>query len=409
MANNSGTKATFLLAGMLVAASGWSRPQQDPRKAAPAVDATAEEEAPASHVLYESERIHFSAPPPMIVMAGTQCDANGNIYVAYTGTLDQATLNAVQKGLIFPISKVAVDSKRVVQFPAGPLEGYASVLRISFYVDPNGKVYGLMEASHHDRGYKGPDWSDRVIVKYKDDGTVDSVVKLEPPRGEPDHFVAVKFAALLDGNFLVTGSEWADKYTPTKPLTGIFDRSGTFVAPLSLPHDVGLGSPRRPRPADDSVLQPPQGGKVNGQGDEGREPESRWAFDVQQGLIVGSLDGNIYLLRASSPAQLYVISTAGVVLRELEVKPPEPGMRPIEMSLAGQDELLLKFVYDPGPLRQKGPTLALLDLGKGKITDTYHLPPNTTALSACATRENEFLFLGTSKDNHLEVVKYVAR
>jgi hypothetical protein len=53
--------------------------------------------------------------------------------------------------------------------------------------------------------------------------------------------------------------------------------------------------------------------------------------------------------------------------------------------------------------------LALLDINSGKITDTYDLPPGASGTSACATPQNEFLFLGTSKDNQLEVVKYAAR
>ncbi|PYU94618.1 MAG: hypothetical protein DMG25_06175 [Acidobacteria bacterium] len=401
-------KGALLLAGLLLVPFGDSPRAQRPAQEATPGAAGAQEQAPASHELYESARVEFSAPPPTVVQAGVQCDGNGNIYLIYGASL-QVIYPLLRKGVSLPVSKLSLDSKSVVQFPMGQFQGYAEYSRPSFYVAPRGNMYGLVVAYPHERGYEGSNWPDSMIVKYKDDGTVDSITKLEPPAGE--HVSLWSFAAFPDGNFLVTGAVLSPNYMPTEPLTGIFDRSGAFVGPIELPHDV------RPQnaesaPSKSRVKTSAQAGSTSGAVKGGEEEGALrpWLLSVQQGLMQGSPDGSIYLLRATDPARLYAISSTGTVLRDIEVKPPEPGLQPVQMSLAGQNGLLLKF----SPTRssqhpQSRESLALFDLGAGKITDTYHLPPNASGLSACAAPRDEFLFLGTSKQGQFEVVRYAAR
>jgi hypothetical protein len=398
------SKCAFLLAGLLLLPVSKSRSQQPAQATKPADERRAEEQAPTPHELYESARVEFSAPPPTVVSGGVQCDANGNIYVAYTTSLE-LVYTLARQGQELPVSKLSLDSKRVVQFAGGQFQGFTSSYGHGFYVDPRGKAYALAIAYPHEAGYKGPNWADSFIVRYKDDGTVDSVVKLEPPREE--HFEAWKFAAFLDGSFLVTGFMLTDKHLPKDPFTGIFDRGGALVAPLTVPHDV-RPAPPTPLPVAGSH-QSSETSAAGGNPASGRPRAMHiWQTDVQQGLTAGSLDGNVYMLRASIPPRLYVISPAGEVLREIVLKSPWPGTQPIQMSLTGQDGLLLKFtpVLPMGP---KSEELALLDTQSGRITDTYEMPSGAGEISACATPENEFLFLGTSKDNQLEVIKYAAR
>jgi len=243
-------KYGLLLAGLLLVAAAESRPQRPAQEVTPVPEGSGEEQARVSHELYESGRIQFSAPPPTVDGAGVQCDHDGNIYLIYAASL-QVIYPLLRAGVSLPVSKLSLDSKGVVQFPVGQFQGYAEYQRPSFFVDPLGKVEGLVVAYPHERGYKGPNWPDSLIVKYKDDGTVDSVVKLDPPLGE--HFQPWSFAAFLDGNFLVTGAVLSDKYMPKQPFTAIFDRGGGFVRLLTLPHDV------RPR-----VTEPPPLGGSSG-------------------------------------------------------------------------------------------------------------------------------------------------
>lgn len=404
------SRCAFLVAGLIVLGSAeWAHSQSATREAMRGDELRAQERGPGSHELYESGRIQFSAPPPTLVQTGVQCDANGNIYVLY-GASFEATYIARRRGVSLPVSKISLDSKRVVQFPVGELQGYAEYQRRSYYVDPNGKFYGLVLAYLPNESYKGPRWADSLVVKYKDDGTVDSVVKVGAASGK--HFQGWRLAVFLDGSFLITGAEMSEENRPARPFTAIFDAAGTVVAPLKLSHDAhpprdnpaesGHKSERENRASEDEALSTNQR--------NGGQDAVQWMLDVQQGLMAGSLNGNVYLLRASSPAQLYAISSAGSIVRSLEIKPPEPGMRPIQMSLAGQNSLLIEL--STGPSRghpETHETLAVVDPGTGRIVDIYHLPSKANQIPACASSRNEFLFLNTSKDSHLEVVKYAAR
>jgi len=49
--------------------------------------------------------------------------------------------------------------------------------------------------------------------------------------------------------------------------------------------------------------------------------------------VLGS-DGNAYLLRATSPALIYVISANGEVVRKLRIDSPGPGLLPRHMKAA---------------------------------------------------------------------------
>ena len=83
--------------------------------------------------------------------------------------------------------------------------------------------------------------------------------------------------------------------------------------------------------------------------------------------------GSPYLMRASSPARLYVISASGTVQREFVIKPPEREMRPSQMNQAGPNSLFMELGYtgtpqDPHPRS----TLALFDLDNSQVYGNLH-------------------------------------
>lgn len=161
--------------------------------------------APAMADLYPSRNVEISAPPPLVLVAGTQCDTNGNIYLLYTTLSVDAIMEKARsrEPLNLPLRKVSIDSKSVVSFPVGPFQDYGWFASHAFYVTPNGVVYNLAQACEH----KPPPGVHQTcawfVTRYNDDGKVDSVARLRPPREE--FFSPVKFGAFPDGNVLLVG------------------------------------------------------------------------------------------------------------------------------------------------------------------------------------------------------------
>lgn len=127
---------------------------------------------------------------------------------------------------------------------------------------------------------------------------------------------------------------------------------------------------------------------------------------VQQGLAAGSPDGNIYLIRSTSPARVYVIPTAGQVAREFLIKLPRPGMIPVDASVTQQGELLLEFgQMGRAWSAQAGPAIVLANPLTGKITE-YYAQPSGQLVFACSDPKGSLLFLTASRTDRLEVAKF---
>lgn len=395
-----------IVAGTILAVAASAEPRQPAQNAPPPTGP--ESQAPPAAELYPAGETDFSILGPGVVEAGVQCDANGNIYFSSFPSI-QVSYQLSMNGVRPPLTELSISSAKAVEFPVQSLPDYASSYGRGFYVGPRGDVYGLVVAYLHGPGFGGPNWEQNLVVKYNHDGTVDSVVKLEPPPGT--HLSAFKLAVFLDGRFLVSGAVASGPpYTLTGPFTGIFDQGGGFVGPLTLPDDV------RPTKADAAspTVKPgsiPGPGKPAGQsaGQAARKPADFWLADVQHGPVAGSLDGNIYLFRNTNPARLYVINSTGTVVRELLVHPPDPDLRPSQISPAGDNRLLVEFLYIPDRSNPKtGLVLGLVDLSTGNVIETYDARPQE-GIPACSTPEGEFLFLASGREGKLEAREFVSR
>lgn len=370
-----------------------------PPTASPKATKSKSSEAPPVRQLYPAGTVRFSAPPPIAVTSGVQCDANGNIYAAYAQSLSRRYAPAK-----LPLTRLSLDSQSVVQFRVPTPEGYAFAQSQGFYVEPDGSVYGLLVAYRHWHGATAPPSSPvPLVVTYHSDGTVDSVIKLQLPEGvlvQPS-----RLAVFPDGNLLITGltlSSGGRMPHPTGVFTGIFDRGGGYVGPITLPGDV------KPKPVP--VLKPGQtppraNAKATTNPKTPHKPAGFWLMDVLGGLTLGSPDGNVYVIRPSSPVRVYVLSSVGTVLHKLLIKPPKPGMRPIEASLTSEGAIFMQFSQAPGAGNTQT-VLALADPTTGKITETFKEPPRA-GIPACVSPQNEILFLKESKAGKLEVAKFL--
>lgn len=411
-------------------------------------------EPPPPRVLKLAQTIPFPLPTWTGVAASDYCDAEGNIYFVYTAAKPRiiywpakqgGQTAATSSGLMpvrlptsvtdQPITKLSLDSQSVTQYALRSLEGYRAYSRVGFSVDRWGNVYALFSAQRTSVAEEGPGARDYVIVKFNDDGTVDSTVRLRnPPTVRLD---AMHFEAFADGNFLVTGtvaprrrrsSHEAGSSHPRKvivvghtppgfrPFTAIFDGSGRLVQEPELPDDVSPNSP--PADAQNEESQGARSGAAKTQGSKTEEPKDlfrtspgmRWVMAVNNSLMLAGPEDTVYLLRASNPAILYKLSSDGRVIQQARIDYPVKYAHPMQMSLAGPSSLWITFAsttVDRNRNAHSFSTFALVDPDTGKVTATYRLPGKTLAFPVCATGPNDFLFLRGIKNGKLEVAKYV--
>ena len=392
--------AAMALAVLGSAVGGNAQGQAEPaRESAPPVMAD----------LYPSMDVEFSAPPPLAVAAGTQCDTNGNIYLQYASDPFEAFFQKVRSGqpLNLPLRKLSIDSKSVVSFPVGPFRDYGWFAGHAFYVMPNGVVYNLAEACE---GTPGPEVHQKCawfVTRYHDDGKVDSVDRLRPPREEA--LVPSRFAAFPDGNLVVVGrmrDEKGDLVRSTL-FAGLFNRSGDFLRELTLAQDAGPAHGATQTANENSATGTP-GPTPSDSAKQARERQAwtRLNKALSEGSIFGAPDGTVYFLRGGSPQRLDVLSSDGSVVPKPDITPPGDGLTPHTACLSAPGQIVIHYSGGAAPKDSNQTRLiAVVDPETGKVISIYGVPPKA-GVPACVTRKGEFLFTRQSKSGLLEVVGY---
>lgn len=391
------------LAGLIAALALASTPAwcgQEPRQ-------RNQEEAPREILdLYRAETTDFSAPPPGAVAWPILCDASGNIYALYAASL-QGLTGPVTVRSLGPVKGVFPSSKSVVEYPLPAIPDYRPLASLGFAVSPRGTMYALAGTIRSELNDKPKPAF--FIVKYHDDGTVDSYVMVGEEPGK--RIQPLRMAVFGDGNFLLSGTTVLDDGLGT--FSGIFGRQGTFITPLKLGEALVHGGP-----VDASALaesraesKPPEPSREKRLEAEGKNPVGLESSTLSFGLQ----DGNVYILQGTSEATLYVVSPAGYVIRKYLLKPPEPGMSPLQMGQAGTGYLFIFYgrigVSVTADSPAKPDYISVLNSETGEQAAIYRMrkAESDSVIPACADSPDRFLFLGTSKDNHLEVVRYVGR
>jgi hypothetical protein len=372
--------------------------------------------APPAYSLYPADTIDFSAPPPMMVTSGIKCDARGNIYVVYSGS-PQSVLSQSNGVAVLGISKISPGDKSVTAYPLPSISDYSNLLRFGFDVDSTGAVYALVAAERQPgSGDKPkPAW---LVVKYNDDGTINSYSEIGDEPGK--RIQPLRLAVFGDGDFLLSGTTAGKDELGT--FAGVFDRQGAFVAPLKLgeavahakkPQAPGAGAASGQSAPPESAKAAQQKNAVKQQAAKRDETRENPVSLESSTLSFSSPDGNIYVLQGTSSATLYAVSPSGEIVRKFFLKPPARGFAPVQMSGAGPGYLFVEYGHtgrsSAGPSPLPAGYIAVLDSETGHVAATYRLPSGAAGFPACAVSSDDFLFLGTSKDNHLEVVRYVAR
>jgi hypothetical protein len=219
-------------------------------------------------------------------MAGkADCDEQGDIYLRPAGDETSKKYHPISA---LPIRKIRPDGSLAGTFSIA--DASPGLLAIDFFVQSDGKLYQAAR-SESDRSV--------YVISYSSDGFVRSKSRLQT-----EFFVPYKVAIFPSGEVLVSGIHGEHNYTP---FTAVYRPDGTLIKEVYEPE--GEDSKNRAEA-----------------GEPGFRPdnmESSNDFVVRGDAALGS-DGNVYLLRASSPALIYVISRKGQVVRKLRIASPDP-------------------------------------------------------------------------------------
>jgi len=147
------------------------------------------------------------------------------------------------------------------------------------------------------------------VIRFSSTGEVQSVTKIHRLLRE---FIPYQFAIFGNGEILLSGV--AGDYQH-RPYTAVFDAAGNLIKRVSEPED------------EDSRQKAEAGNPAYVD-----EPAKFGNNAITDGDAVTGPDGNIYLLRATSPGIVLVISSLGETVRKLTIDSPNPGFLPLTLK-----------------------------------------------------------------------------
>lgn len=277
-----------------------------------------------------------------------KCDGNGNIYGRFPSGADLQVLEFAPDGF----------QKSSYSYLSDP-ELKTAFLQ-DFAVTENGELYELLKLRKN-RSF---------VVTFSGDGRLASRAELLTR-----YAVTLSHIVALRGDrFFVSGSHIGDETGKDvgKPFNAIFDGSGRLVREISLKRDV--------RPKEASGADP--NGNTN--------PAVKW------GRAVGGDDGNVYVMRQDSPAQVYVVSQAGAVLRTLKVTAPVPRSLPIELEVSG-GRVAIEFSIPDVP-GVDDTIIRVVNAQTGQKIADYSITPEIGEAVACFRDDGGFTFLRKTDD-----------
>ncbi len=231
----------------------------------------------------------------------------------------------------------------------------------------------------------------RYVVVYRSDGSFKANIKLEPGFG----WVPSALAVFPKGQMLITGQRYdVDPRSGMMwPFTGIFSSDGTLLKEIQL--------------EDDTILRDKaKAGDVRFK--SSLNPTSNRAISFSR-MELGN-DGNVYLMRAVTPAIFYAISPGGETVRRFSVDPGDPSYRPIAMHISGRR---IAVLFSDSEYRK---IMKIVDL-EGQQVATYSADGNIAVGNTGATKKtrylggafacyfanpDRFVFLGTDEHDKLE-------
>jgi len=313
--------------------------------------------------------------PKFGILLPMRCDSEGNVYI-------RPVWGKMNYGLA-PVVRVSADGQHVTPVEATnapEIKDAAEFGIMDFAVGKDGSVLEL--GWIHTKGRENPP----VVVQIDVDQKSASLVRIET------EFSPHQIAPLPYGMFLLTGVKHTTQGSgtafrqSTTPMTAVFDSQGRFVREIQLPEDVTIPD------VDSSNMDKPE---ISAQ---------QQAVDLSQFAVAD--DGTIYLMRNGSPPEVYVISSAGEVVRSFEVTAPAPdavatlfhsgGRLAFAFRVPDQDDARAEFV------------VRLVDPQDGRILWDYVGPKNMAGTPVCYAGR-EFTVLLHTVEHQLALAKFSAQ
>jgi hypothetical protein len=315
---------------------------------------------PSAIGLHESSRKNIVSEMGGAFMGSSKCDADGDLYVRKF---------ASDRPLLGPVVKIDPDGKRIALFDPVAFSQLQLDRADAFSPASDGGLYQIAQS-----GVVKP----RIyVLHFSSDGSPSSPIRLEAD------FEVYSFAAFLNGNLLVSGFERdvTNRNDSGRAVTEVFSADGRLLAQLSFKQPPEVAKPAG-KPGAKAVAE------------AGKSAVTLDLADAEAGV-----DGNLYAMRNSSPALIYVISPAGRVERTMKVSAPVVGARPGFFHLSS-NRLAVSFVTESKEM------LVVVDAQTGSRIATYSDTDSLGTSFACYSADDGvFTFLNLGEGNALEVIR----
>jgi hypothetical protein len=297
-------------------------------------------------------------------MPPSKCDSDGNLYIRKY---------AVERPLLGPVVKIDRDGRRVALFDAAAFSKLALYRADAFSPAFDGGLYQIAQ-SRDPAGASGVSKARIYVLQFSSDGSPSSPTLLNAD------FEVYTFAAFASGNFLLSGvkRDVQDNNGRGRNFTAVFSADGRELAQLSFSSASGDSSPN-----------------------SDKSEKSVSVLDLAESEA--GVDGNLYVMRGSSPARVYVISATGTVTKEIKVASPVVGATPTAFHVSG-NQLAISFA------NEETRTVVVADAQTGRRIASYSDATGAATSFACfSANEGIFTFLKLGEGNTLEVIRAAAQ
>jgi hypothetical protein len=309
-------------------------------------------------------------------MSPSKCDADGNLYIRKY---------AMNRPMLGPVVKIDPDGKRIALFDPAAFSQLALDRADAFSAATDGGMYQIAQS-----GALKP----RIyVLHFSSDGSPASPTLLDAD------FEVYTFAAFANGNFLVSGvkRDVQDRSDRGRNFTAVFSADGRELERLSFPEVQG----QDPQGATKAGTKSNAAGRQNEARKDAEKDAEKPAPTLDLADAEVGSDGNLYVMRGSSPALVYVIAPSGKILKTIKIVAPVRGAVPSAFHVSG-NRLAISFRNEENESQR----VIVADAQTGRRIASYDDATGVGTSFACySANDGVFTFLRLGEGNELEVIR----